>query len=253
MIKVCIIGGGNVAFHLAYQFIETDQVQLVQLYNRTICKLNPFLNSVSITDDLNTLAEADIYIIASSDVAIHEISNQLPFNNRLVVHTSGSEELLSLSNKNRRGVFYPLQSLSKSKPIDFSEIPICIEAENDKDLVLLHTLASALSSKVYNISSEQRKYLHVSAVFVNNFVNHLYHIASQICVKKEIAFEILMPLIKETADKINYLSPKLAQTGPAIRNDNLTIENHLKLLSTKEKEIYQLLTSSIKDVYKTRK
>lgn len=249
MIKVCIIGGGNVAFHLAYQFIKADNVKLVQLYNRTICKLNPFEDTVAITDNLNALAAADIYVIATSDNTIHEISNQLPFNNQLVVHTSGSENLLSLSNKNRRGVFYPLQTLSKSKPIDFSEIPICIEAENEKDLQLLEILAGNLSKKIFKISSEQRQYLHVSAVFVNNFVNHLYHIGAHICQKNEIPFEILMPLIKETADKINYLSPELAQTGPAKRNDTLTIENHLKLLSANEQAIYKLLTSSIQEVY----
>lgn len=252
MIKVCLIGGGNVAFHLAYQFIKAEHVQLIQLYNRTLCKLNPFENDVSITDQLSELMEADLYIIASSDSAIREISNQLPFSNRLVVHTSGSQELSCLASHNRRGVFYPLQSLSKSKPIDFLAIPICVEAENEDDLCLLHAIASSLSSKVYNISSEQRKYLHIAAVFVNNFVNHLYYIGQHICKEKEIPFEILMPLIKETADKINYLSPELAQTGPALRNDMITIENHLKLLSTQEKEIYQLLTSSITNVYKNK-
>jgi len=252
MTKVCIIGGGNVAYHLAYQFIKSEHVQLIQLYNRTLCKLNPFENDVSITDQLNELMEADLYIIASSDSAIREISNQLPFSNRLVVHTSGSQELSCLSGNNRRGVFYPLQSLSKSKPIDFSEIPICVEAENEDDLSLLHSIASSLSSKVYIISSEQRKYLHVAAVFVNNFVNHLYYLGQHICEEKEIPFEILMPLIKETANKINYLSPELAQTGPALRNDMNTIENHLKLLSTKEKKIYQLLTSSIINTYKRK-
>lgn len=252
MIKVCILGGGNVAFHLAYQFIKTDQVQLVQLYNRTISKLNPFENNVSITNNLNNVIEADIYMIATSDSVIHEISTHLPFSNRLVVHTSGSQELASLSSNNRRGVFYPLQSLSKSKPIDFSEIPICIEAENEDDLKLLKLIASLLTSKVYNISSDQRKYLHVAAVFVNNFVNHLYYIGHQICEEKEIPFEILMPLIKETANKIDYLSPKLAQTGPALRNDIITVENHLRLLLPKEKEIYKLLTSSITDVYKNK-
>lgn len=250
MIKVCILGAGNVAFHLAYQLIKTDKVQLCQMYNRTKSKLNPFENEVIITDNLNDLIEADIYIIASSDAAINSLSNQLPFKNRLVAHTSGSQEISCLSTNNRRAVFYPLQSLSKSKPIDFSEIPICIEAENENDLNLLQTLAQSLSTKVYPISSEQRKYIHVSAVFVNNFVNHLYHIGSEICLEKEIPFEILMPLIKETADKINYLSPKLAQTGPAIRKDSITIENHLQLLSPKNEALYKLLTSSIQEVYK---
>ncbi|MDP2089614.1 MAG: DUF2520 domain-containing protein [Flavobacteriaceae bacterium] len=249
MIKVCIIGGGNVAFHLTRQFLKAENIALVQLYNRSLEAIIPFKKQLDIINDISKLADADVYIIATSDNAIQEVSKQIPSKNSLVVHTSGSISMESLSHNNRKGVFYPLQSLSKSKEVDFSEIPICIEAGNEKDLQLLEHLASSLTQKIYKISSEQRQYLHVAAVFVNNFVNHLYYIGNQICKDNHISFEILYPLIQETAHKIKDLDPKSAQTGPAKRNDTLTIENHLKLLSTKEKELYQLLTSSIKDIY----
>lgn len=252
MIKICIIGGGNVAFHLTQQFLKTKNVEVIQLCNRSIEALTPFKNLVIITDDIKKLVDADIYMIAVSDNAIQEISHQIVPKNSLVVHTSGSIAMDSLSENNRKGVFYPLQSLSKTKAINFSEIPICIEADNEKDLKLLQVLAAALTQNIYQISSAQRQYLHVAAVFVNNFVNHLYYIGHQICEEHHIPFEILYPLIVETSNKIKTLDPKLAQTGPAKRNDTLTIENHLKLLSTKEKEIYELLTSAINDVYKNK-
>ncbi|MDP3353278.1 MAG: DUF2520 domain-containing protein [Flavobacteriaceae bacterium] len=252
MVKICIIGGGNVAFHLTQQFLKSKNIELIQLYNRSIESIITFKNKVIVTNDINKLADADVYIIAVSDNVIQDISNLIPFKNKLVVHTSGSLPMESLSNKNRKGVFYPLQSFSKSKEVDFLEIPICIEAENEKDLKLLEQIASVLTQKIYKISSAQRQYLHVAAVFVNNFVNHLYYIGHHICAEHHMPFEILHPLIIETAQKIKDLDPLLAQTGPAKRNDTITIENHLKLLTTREKEIYQLLTSSINDVYKNK-
>lgn len=249
MIKIAIIGGGNVAFHLTRHFLGVNSVQIVQLYNRTKNALAPFKNKLAITDDFNQLKKADVYIIATSDNSIQEVSNQIGVQNSLVVHTSGSVPMDSLSKNNRKGVFYPLQTLSKLKEVDFTTIPMCIEADNEKDLILLETLASYLTPKIYKISSAQRQYLHVAAVFVNNFVNHLYHIGHHICEEHHIPFDILYPLILETATKIKDFDPKTAQTGPARRNDTLTIANHLKLLSTQEKELYQQLTSSIKDVY----
>lgn len=252
MIKVCIIGGGNVAYHFAKQFLKTENIKLNQLYSRNLNNVQYFENLVPITSDISQLKEADVYIIATSDDAIHEISSKLEFTDRLVVHTSGAVNMDSLSNQNRKGVFYPLQTLSKSKEINFSEIPICLEAENKSDLKLLEQLASLVSQNIYTISSEQRKYLHVAAVFVNNFVNHLYYIGHHICGEHDIPFDIFQPLIKETAEKIKLLDPKSAQTGPALRNDIHTIENHLKILSEKNKEIYKLLTSSIKDTYEKK-
>jgi predicted short-subunit dehydrogenase-like oxidoreductase (DUF2520 family) len=153
-----------------------------------------------------------------------------------------------LDSKHRKAVFYPLQTFTKNKPIDFSEIPICLETQHQSDYKILETVAKSISQKVFSINSEQRKALHVSAVFVNNFVNHLYQIGNEICIENNIDFEILKPLILETAKKIETLSPKQAQTGPAKRNDNATIESHLAfLIDENQKEIYKILTQSIQE------
>ena len=246
MITAVLLGGGNVAHHLAEAFLASKDIILKQLYARNATSVAKFQQDVSITDDLNLLEEADVYIIAISDDAIGDLSHQL-FGNKLVVHTSGSVSMDSLENEGRKGIFYPLQSFSKTKPVDFSEIPICIEAENSKDLELLEKLAYYISPKVYKISSDQRSKLHVAAVFVNNFTNHMYKIGNDICKQYDVPFEVLLPLIKETAAKIEEVSPNEAQTGPAKRNDQETIQRHLNLLDTKQQEIYQLITKSIQN------
>ena len=144
--------------------------------------------------------------------------------------------------------FYPLQTFSKNKEINFREVPICLEAEKETDFQLLNIVAQSVSEKVFCIDSNQRKSLHVAAVFVCNFVNHLYQIGNEICEENKVPFEILHPLILETANKITALSPKEAQTGPAKRNDTKTINAHLNLLTNEtQKEIYKLLTKSIID------
>lgn len=245
MIKVSILGGGNVAFHLIKQLLQLKDVELVQVYSRSVATVNQFKSDVKITSEISTLEKADVYIIAVTDNAISAISESIPHTNSLVVHTSGSVDMNLLSSKNRRGVFYPLQTFSKQKEVDFSTIPICIESADEKDYQVLHNLASRLSKSVYQISSQQRQYLHVSAVFVCNFVNHMYTLGHSICKEHNIPFEILHPLIFETAEKIKLLEPKDAQTGPAIRHDSITINNHLNLISTAYKDIYKQLTESI--------
>lgn len=249
MIKISIIGGGNVAFHLTAILLKTTNIELVEVYNRTLDKIQYLKNYTSITTNLNKLKEADIYIICVSDNAIIEVSKKLNFKNKLVVHTSGSVAMNELKCNANKGVLYLLQSFSKNKKIDYSNIPICIEAETKTDLELLETLAQTISKNFYRINSEQRKNLHVSAVFVNNFVNHLYYIGNQICEENNVPFEILLPIIKETASKIETLSPFKAQTGPAKRNDTKTIEKHKAMLTKNQKEIYTLLTKSIYNTY----
>ena len=251
MTKVVILGIGNLASCMYKAFKACGQVQLVQLFNRSIEKIRHFENEIDITDNLPELKEADIYIISTADDAISVLSNMLPFKDKLVVHTSGSVPLSELSNKNRRGVFYPLQTFSKEKEIAFSTIPICIEAEHKIDFKLLKLLASSVSDTVFGISSNRRKSLHIAAVFANNFINHLYHISSEICKENKVPFDILKPLLIETLKKIEILSPREAQTGPARRRDNTTIENHINQLKTdSQKEIYRVLSNSIKNTYK---
>ena len=248
MIKIVIIGSGNVAHHLIEAFAKSKKVEVTQVFSRQKEAVTPLLDSTKITSTYTDLAEADLYIIAVSDDAISKVSSQLPFENSLVVHTSGSVSLDALDKKNRKGSFYPLQTFSKNKAVDFSQIPICLESENETDFELLEKVAQSISSTVFKINSEQRKSLHVSAVFVNNFVNHLYQMGNEICEVNKVPFEILKPLILETANKVMSLSPKEAQTGPAIRNDKQTIASHLAfLLDENQKNIYKTLTQSIQN------
>jgi predicted short-subunit dehydrogenase-like oxidoreductase (DUF2520 family) len=248
MIKVSIIGSGNVAQHLIQAFQLNSQIELVQVVARDIKKVAHLLDSNRITSDYTQLQEADLYIIAVSDDAIAEVSSALPFENRLVAHTSGTVALDSLNSNNRRAVFYPLQTFSKDKPIDFKSVPVCLEAENETDVQILKQLAHSISNAIYEINSEQRKALHVAAVFVNNFVNYLYQMGNEICDANAIPFEILKPLIQETANKIATLSPKNAQTGPAKRNDLKTIAAHEEFLKDENQAaIYKLLTQSLQN------
>lgn len=248
MIKVSIIGSGNLAQHLIQAFQSNPSIELVQVVARNPKTVAHLFDSNRIISDYIQLQEADLYIIAVSDDAIAEVSTALPFENRLVAHTSGTVSIDSLDPKNHRAVFYPLQSFSKDKALNFKTIPLCLETENEKDAPTLKLIANAISDAVYDINSEQRKALHVAAVFVNNFVNHLYQIGNEICDANAIPFAILKPLIQETANKIATLSPKAAQTGPAKRNDISTIAAHQQFLTDENQAaIYNLLTQSIQD------
>jgi predicted short-subunit dehydrogenase-like oxidoreductase (DUF2520 family) len=177
MISILIVGKGNVGTLLneAFHSIETLNVQWIS------------------SRDLITIPKTDITIIAVSDDAIETVSSKISTD--FVVHTSGSMPLSALKNNTRKGVFYPLQTFSKKKKVDFTQIPFCIEATTEKDEKLLEKLAGFLSKKIYRISSEQRKAIHVAAVFANNFTNHMYKIAHDICNTHQIPIEILNPLI----------------------------------------------------------
>ena len=248
MIRLSIIGSGNVAQHLIQAFSKSTETELVQMFSRQPEAVSHLITSDKIISDLNQLTAVDITIIAVTDDAIVDVANQIPFENQLVVHTSGSVPMNTLHHKNRKGVFYPLQTFSKTKEVDFKSIPICIEAENESDLEQLITLAKSISNSVNKVHSEQRKALHIAAVFVSNFTNHLYQIGSDICKENNLSFDILKPLIQETANKILTLSPQEAQTGPAKRQDTQTINAHLHFLTdAHQKEIYKMLTKSIID------
>lgn len=248
MITITIIGSGNVAQHLIKAISKSDILELIQVVARTKESVSHLVSYDKIIEENEEFAPADLYLIAVSDAAIEAVSITLPFNNKLVVHTSGSVSIDVLNENNRRGVFYPLQTFSKNKELNFREVPICIESENATDFQLLKNVATAISDKHYAINSEQRKSLHVAAVFVSNFVNHLYGLGNEICEENNVPFDILKPLITETANKVMELSPNEAQTGPAKRNDTLTINSHLQFLNDdNQKEIYKILTKSIID------
>lgn len=255
MISIVILGAGNVATHLYKALSQSKEVSVKQWFSRNLSSISSFKNAVDITDDLSQLVEADVYIIAVSDDAIAELSEQLPFENRLVAHTSGSIGIYELDKKHKRSVFYPLQSFSKQAPMDFKNVPICLEVIDKTDLKPLEIIAAALGSKTHKVNSHQRRALHLAAVFVNNFTNQLYRVAHEITESQGVDFEILKPLIMETALKVQDLSPYLAQTGPAKRNDKKTLRKHLKLLNKNadHKAIYELLTTSIQKTHGRQK
>jgi len=253
MISVVLLGAGHVATHLFKAFYASEGVEIKQWYNRSLKTIDEYKNRVKVTDNLLTLVEADIYILAVSDDAIEALSKQLPFKNRLVIHTSGSTSLYAVDMQQKRGVFYPLQTFSKAADLGFANVPICIEALKKTDLPILKQLAEAIGSKSHKVNSDQRQALHLAAVFVNNFTNQLYRMAHEITEMSGAEFDILKPLIKETANKVEYLSPYLAQTGPALRNDKKTIKRHLKQLESEQhKAVYELLTKSIKKTHGIR-
>lgn len=244
MLKVTLIGTGNVASHLNHVFAKSDDVCVIEMLSS-----RGDLSS-KIDHKATTEKEADIYIIAVADDAIASVSQQLKNSRKIIVHTSGSVSMDVLPKGKSIGVFYPLQTFSKEREVDFQSIPICLEAEKKEDLEMLKKLGFAISDSVHEVNTKQRKSLHLAAVFVNNFTNHLYQIGNEICKKNDLSFDILKPLIAETANKISSLSPIMAQTGPAKREDNKTISNQLDQLNNENhKEIYKTLTASILKTY----
>lgn len=248
MISMVLFGFGNVGQQL-YKVFKKKKVNILQVYSPSMTPIEK--KGTKFINDLAQVEAADIYIVAINDDAINNFSSSLPFENALVVHTSGSASIESIVSKNRRGVFYPLQTFSKDQKVKWKDIPICIEAENEADLSILKELGNLLSRKVVVINSEQRKQLHLGAVWVNNFSNHLFHLADDFLGDVNLDFNLLKPLILETAKKIKNISPAEAQTGPARRNDQETITNHLALLKNpNHKELYDLLTKSIREKFK---
>ncbi|MBE9490637.1 MAG: DUF2520 domain-containing protein [Bacteroidetes bacterium] len=245
MIKVVLLGSGNVAFHLAKALTLSTNIDFVQHFRRNNFSDAGFELTVPKTNNINNLVKADIYIIAINDDSIADFSKQLTFKNGLVVHTSGSMPLNTLQCKANKGVFYPLQTFSKGQNLNFNKVPIAIETEYKKDSVLLNNFAKSISNNIYEINSSQREKLHIAAVFANNFSNQMYKIAKDICETNNFSFDILKPLILETANKVQTLNPAKAQTGPAKRNDQKVIQNHISQLDGEQKKIYQLISNSI--------
>jgi len=250
MIRVSILGTGNVAAHLFRAFLKNEDVEIVQVVGRNTEALRAFSKQTDTLSDFTNIAEADIFIIAVKDDAIVKVSEYVKHVKGMVVHTSGGVSMDALSGCRRHGVFYPLQTFSKNSAVDMRSVPICLEAHDSADTDLLNALAAMISESVHQVDSACRKALHLTAVIVNNFTNHLYYIGQQICVENELPAEILQPLIRETAAKIEQLSPYDAQTGPARRGDHETISMHLEQLkASKFKAVYEVMSASIEKLY----
>ena len=246
MIKIVLLGAGNVGTHLCRALQNKEGLEIIQWYNRSLNSLEKELVPFAVTQNLNDIIEADLYIISVSDTAIPAISKALEGKNGLIAHTAGSIPMEVLGEHQNHGIFYPLQTFSKQKEVDFNQIPLCLEANQPENLNLLKKVAQSLGGPVHLIDSAQRKALHVAAVFVNNFTNHLYTIGEELCKAHKVPFSVLQPLIAETADKIKHLPPSAAQTGPAARGDQKILKDHLQYL-TKEshQKLYQLISASI--------
>lgn len=247
MIKVVLLGAGNVGTHLFRALHKAENISLIQWYNRSAQSLEEGKGKVKTLSQLDELVpEADLYLLSISDDNISELSSKLKSCKGIIAHTAGSVGMEALNPCKDHGVFYPLQTFSKQKKVDFEQVPLCLEANTKENFTLLKQVAIALGGPIHRIDSTQRKALHIAAVFVNNFVNHLYAVGEQLCQEHQVPFSVLQPLIAETADKIKSLSPKAAQTGPALREDQQVLKDHLSLLTkTTQKELYQLISTAI--------
>lgn len=250
--EVVIIGAGNVATHLAKRFVE-KKIKILQVYNHNLDKAKTLAQLIDsdYTDDLHKInLTAHLYILCVSDSAIEPLSARLSplLKNHFVVHTSGaiSSEILA-KYFNNYGVFYPLQTFTIGSNPDFNKIPIFILANHKEDNELLFYVAKTISNTAESITDEQRLILHLGAVFVNNFSNHLFTLADHLLKEHKLSFNALLPLIEETVNKIKIQDPSLVQTGPAKRGDLVTIQKHLEAIKENKslQKIYIDISRSI--------
>lgn len=248
--KVVFIGSGNVASHLAPAIEKCGDGQVIQVYSRNLDNarsLSNKLKSATVTDNLADIQnDADIYIVSVKDDCIPEIVEGMTPNDALWVHTSGSVGMEALSPLSRRyGVFYPMQTFSKTTHLNLSEVPLFIEGSNSKVESEIRTFAENVFSSVIHADSELRRKMHIAAVFCCNFTNYLWAIADELLRKEGLSFKIMEPLIMETMRKALSISPEKGQTGPALRGDLKIMSKHEEMLPEQERLIYKLLSDSI--------
>lgn len=250
--KIVCIGSGNVATHMAIA-LKTVGAELIQVYSQNhqhaeILAALTHSKAISKWSDLDR--NADCYLIAVKDDAIGLVAAQLLGVKGIVVHTSGATSITALSSLGKNyGVLYPLQTFSRTKPVDFTTVPLCIEADQADSLERISAIAHLISPLVNEVDSAQRSILHLAAVFACNFSNQLYHLSAQLLSAHGLKLDLLKPLILETAKKIQTANPLEVQTGPAVRNDEETMKRHLALLADHQElsAIYTLLSESIKN------
>ena len=253
--KIVLLGSGNVATHLGRSFKMAGQ-DIVQVYSRDPQNAHQLADSLG-ADTVENLSDitknADLYIIAVKDDAIRRVALTLSLSDQLVIHTSGSTDLNVLDGVSERtGVFYPLQTFSKLKAIDFRQIPITIEGNSEEVTSTLRGIADRLSEKVIELNSIQRQTLHTAAVFACNFTNHMYTLAAELLKTQNLDFDLLRPLIAETAFKIQLNDPADMQTGPAVREDFNTLDKQKELLDHdgSVRELFEKISQSIINYHK---
>ncbi len=251
--RISVVGAGRVAHHLAQTLVK--QHQIIQIYGRSLEKVTVLadkVGAIAITDPKQLNADIDLVIIAVSDQSIKATIQQLHIflPQALIVHTSGSTNLNVLTQHHARaGVFYPLQTFSLDREVDWDTTPLFVEAAEAADLRLLTELAQSLSQRVYQYNSAQRLSLHLAAVFACNFSNYCYDMAKQVVDAQQVDFSLLYPLMLETANKATQHDPRQMQTGPAMRGDQNIINMHEQMLEDAQqmdlKQIYAILSQHI--------
>ncbi len=257
--KIILIGAGNLATNLGKALLQAGH-DIIQVYSRTMNHAQQLATLVGAMpiDSFDLLAkDADAYIISVKDDALAELIPQVVKGReeKLFMHTAGSMPMdLFQGMALHYGVFYPMQSFSKQKEVDFNKIPCFVEGNDEYTLHAIRNLASSVSNRVYELSTEDRKYLHLSAVFACNFVNHCYALSADVLEKHGIPFDVMLPLIDETAEKVHTMHPKDAQTGPAVRFDENVIRAQANLLKYNPivKDIYERMSLSIRNLEKMK-
>ena len=256
-LKVSFIGSGNLAWHLA-PALDNAGFVVTEVYSRNPRHAEALTSrlyqaEVKATLDFSTSAST-AFIIAIPDDAIEEVATEIILpDEAYLLHTSGSQPLsvLEFAAIPNIGSFYPLQTFSKDKRVDFRTVPIFIESNNEETDKVMMLLAKAISNQVQKIGSEERKALHVAAVFASNFANHMLTLSKEILQKNSLSFDLLKPLISETISKALLIGPEKAQTGPAMRSDLEILDRHLEFLQDDERiaEIYRLISQHILNKY----
>jgi predicted short-subunit dehydrogenase-like oxidoreductase (DUF2520 family) len=247
---VVILGAGNIAWHMGH-CLSAVGIQVEQIFSRTPALGETLAAELQTgyTNRLDLLAEdADLYLLAVSDDAITSLLRQAQFGKQLVVHVAGSVSIEIFEGKAKNyGVLYPLQTLTRGKPVDFSNVPLFIEANNARNLEKLKALAGKMTKRVYIVDSEKRAYLHLAAVIASNFTNHMFALTEKVMQERNLSFDLIKPLIQETIAKALFMSPLQAQTGPAVRGNNEVIEKHMTMLENHPeiRELYRVISESI--------
>jgi len=255
--NVVLIGSGNVATVLG-RLIKSSGHTIAEVVSKDAAHAQTLAKELHANAQTNVgdlTKNADIYIICVTDNAIQTVAKQMNVKEKIVVHTSGAISKNVLQNVSRRfGILYPLQSLRKESE-RIPEIPLLIDGNSEEVIQRIQKFAKTISKKVFHASDEERLKLHVAAVFVSNFTNHLYVLAEEYCKNEGTDFSLLVPLIKEVAERVEKYEPASMQTGPAVRNDEVTIQKHLQLLSNQPqlKNIYEVMTASIQKFYQEQK
>lgn len=253
MMKIVIIGSGNVATHLTIA-LHNAGYEILQVYSRDITNadiLAQMVDAAAIDDIGKVNVTADFYFISVSDRYIDDVARQMPLVKGVVAHTAGSVDMSILNKFDLHGVFYPFQTFTKDKELDFKEVPVLVEGNISHARRVLMEVADAISNRSQKATGEMRKALHISAVYACNFVNHLYALADELLAHKELDFSLLKPLILETTQKALSMKPHHAQTGPARRFDHQILKAHMDSLPKKSfhHEVYALMSESIMKMY----